>query len=110
MRPRPKAVPPLEFSAYADLRPRRSKAEPVAITVDDEAADFRSNLSAGDDNAFFAWLGARILALEQAGGPLVGLPVERRGETQLWIDDKYRLQWSVNAEFNQLRLTATVQP
>jgi hypothetical protein len=107
MRPHLRVAPVLEFDAVAAIKLRRSKAQPFTITVDDESADFHSNLPATEDNAFFKWLSERIVALESSNGPLVGLPLERRGEPQLVIDDRYRLRWTVNAACTQLHIAAT---
>lgn len=107
MRPHLRVAPVLEFSASAVVKPRRSKAQPFNIVVDEEAADFRSNLPATEDNAFFKWLSERIVALESAEGPLAGLPLEYRGEPQLWIDDRYRLRWTVDLTCQNLTIEAT---
>ena len=107
MRPHLRIVPDLEMETVAAIRPRRSKAQPLKIAVDDEATEFYSNLSAKEDNAFFVWLAERLADFESPDGALLGLPVERRGEPQLWIDRGYRLRWSVNENLTELHLHAT---
>ena len=109
MRAKARPVRLIEFEAVADIRPRRAKARPVKIEVDENQSDFESDRSAAEDDAFLGWLALRLADLELAEGALLGLPLARRSEPQLWIDGPYRLEWQTNQDQTQMHLAAWME-